>query len=131
MKINRTIFCILLIAVSGCLVEGAVNPVKAWNILYSGDCVYAALVPKPDEIFLHKYKVILDDYQDFYKRTTQEHPSWDFSSMQFCEDKTGRHAIKVSIETGPRDYTDFFLMYNKSDMRTKIIKGSTERAFHI
>jgi hypothetical protein len=125
MKITWIIFNILLLTVCGGLVGCVVNPVKNWT------CVYDSFAPGHDETVLKKYKVILDDYQDFNKKTAQEHPSWYFSSMQIYEDQSGRHAIKVIMETGPRDYTDFFLMYDKSDMRTKIIKGSTERAFHI
>lgn len=85
----------------------------------------------PDEHVYQKYTAVIDDYRDFIKKTKVEHPSWWISNISIYEDKTGLHAVALSIETDLREYTNFYLMYDKSDVRKRVTKGSSWHQFHI
>ncbi len=85
----------------------------------------------PDAQTYKKYQGVIDDYRAFVKKNQTEYPIWLPDLVSIYEDKSGRHAVQITVETGPRRYTDFYLMYVKSDKRTKVIKGATAIQFHM
>ena len=64
---------------------------------------------------------IVDDYKAFIAER-----EWNHSILMgpyFYEDGTGRHAVKIEAETGSRNNAEYFIMYDGSNVRTKMIKG--------
>lgn len=107
----------------------APNPVKGWKSWY------ANLQPPnehhPNEPYYQIDKAIIDDYQNFIEKLKGKNPALYISEIYFYEGGDGKHAVKLVIETGPRKYVEYFLMYDKSNARTSVIKGQTWRQFHI
>jgi len=85
----------------------------------------------PDAHTYQKYKVLIDDYRDFINKAEPKHEVWYVGNISIYENPTGRHAAGVTVETGPRRYTDYYLMYDQSDKRTKVIKGGSWTQFHM
>src|SRR5206468_10793470 len=79
------------------------NPVKGWTTC-------------------QKPAVIAEDYQAFIDERLRNHSMWWVKETYFYEDGTGRHAAKIVAETGSRKYTEYFLIYDKSNVRMKVIK---------
>jgi len=122
--------------VAGCAEPNPVKGWKSWNAQlnppnlqnyhnYPNTWYYP-----PDQIY-HIDKAVIDDYQDFIEKLKQKNPTLYVSEIYFYEGGTGQHAVKLIIETGPREYVDYFLMYDKSNVRTKVIEGRKWHQFHI
>jgi hypothetical protein len=131
MKIILTIFVVLLLSACVWLVGCAsVDPVKGWN-------GHNANLDPPNLTNYFSGKIyyvdeaILDDYPKFIEQLKKKYPHLYVSEVDFYEDGTGQHAIKLTIETEMRDYREYYLMYDKSNVRTKVIKGSTSHQFHM
>jgi hypothetical protein len=112
--------------VAGCTTS---DPVRGWK------CWYANLQPpnqhSPGEPYYHIDQAIIDDYQDFVERQKLKNPTLYVAEVYFYEDGAGQHAVKLVVETGLRKYVEYFLMYDKANLRTKVIKGKTWHQFHI
>jgi hypothetical protein len=63
-------------------------------------------------------KAIKDDYQNYL--TKNECAPIDTPS--YYEDGTGRHAVKIPVETRDRDLVTYIFIYDKMDQRTKVLK---------
>jgi hypothetical protein len=129
MKTTRFALCILLAGiflVAGCATPNPVKGWKSWN---------ANLQPPnehhPNEPYYQIDKAIIDDYQAYIKKIQPKNQDLYIDEVDFYEDGTGQHAVRFVIETGLREYAEYYLMYNKSNVRTKVIKGGTWHQFHI
>jgi hypothetical protein len=76
-------------------------------------------------------KAILDDYPKFIEQLKKKYPYLDVSEVDFYENGTGQHAVKLLIEAEPRRYVEYYLIYDKSNVRTKAIKESSWLQFHM
>jgi hypothetical protein len=76
-------------------------------------------------------KAITDDYQGFIENLKPKNSNLYVTETDFYEDGTGQHAVKLTMETNPRVYVEYILIYDKSNVRTKVIKGNTLHQFHI
>ncbi len=113
-----------------CIISCATNPVKNWQCVWtSGEDM--ADFKSPDAQVYQKYSAVIDDYRDFLVKTKSEHPSWWISTVSIYEDKAGLHAVSLIIGTDVNKYREFYIMYDKSDMRTKVVNGSSWHQFHL
>ena len=107
---------------------GSLEAVKGWK------CWYANLQP-PNQPTNHPNYVIeqtiLDDYPKFVENLKHKYPSPYVSEVYFYGDGDGQHAVRLVIETDLRDYREYYLMYDKSNARVKVIKGSHWHQFHM
>src|SRR6516164_5998088 len=116
MKISRTIICALpLVLIFGCTTP---DPVKGWK------SYYANLQPPnehhPGEPYYQIDHAVIDDYQGFVEKLKKKYPTLDVAEVYFYEDGTGQHAVRLLIETGLREYVEYYLMYDKSNVRTRV-----------
>ena len=116
--------CLIAVWFVGC----ATNPVKGWTMVWSGNLPQLN-EPELNHSTYKPNKVVVDDCNEFLKQSG--YPGWLVESVSIYEDKTGRHGVAINIETGPRRYTIFYLMYDKADKKTKVIKGATTTQFHM
>jgi hypothetical protein len=121
------LFLLASIWLSGC---AAPNPVKGWK------AHYANLDP-PNRTNYYRaaqnYQIdqsIIDDHKHFVETLKKRYAIQWVAEIYYYEDGTGQHAVKLTIKTGPRDYNDFYLMYDKANARTKVIKGKSWQQFH-
>lgn len=77
------------------------------------------------------YKTVIEDYQSYVKNAKLRHPSWLVSTVEIYENGIGQHAVKLTIETDLREYRDFYLLYDKSNLRTKVVGGNNWHQFHM
>jgi ankyrin repeat protein len=70
-------------------------------------------------------KAILDDYQAYAHTVWPRDHDFFFSEVNFYEDGTGRHAVRIVLEPGLRYYKEYYLLYDTNNVRTKVIKGRT------
>jgi uncharacterized protein YceK len=68
-------------------------------------------------------QAIKDDYENFIKGKNFRYGPEYGGSIDFFEDGTGKHAVKIvrAIDDG-RDSVTYILIYDKSDVRIKVIK---------
>ncbi len=132
MNIIRVPFCILAAAlsVSGCAPRIGLNPLEGWKEL--GSTAWQGLTA-PGERSPALSKSITDDYRDFIAklpirkgRFVDRSESYFIDQLSFYQDETGQHAVRVRI---PMDgtYWNYALFYNRSDVRTKVIKYASGR----
>jgi len=132
MKIYRATFWILPFAacvwIVGC---AAPNPVKGWTShnanldepnLQKGQSFHAPY---------HIDQAIIDDYQVYARKVWPKDRDFFISEVDFYEDGTGRHAVRIELEPGLREYKEYYLMYDTNNVRTKVIKGKTWHQFHM
>jgi hypothetical protein len=62
-------------------------------------------------------KAIVDDYKNYIKKQKGNL----IENINFFEDGTGQHAVKIQIDLD-RTYWEHILIYNKDNVRTKVIK---------
>jgi len=60
---------------------------------------------------------IVEDYEDFTRKLNLKSPP----STQIFDDKSGRHAVQIAIDTGS-NYIIYTLIYDKFNVRTKTVK---------
>ena len=131
MRIGHIVFYILTVQACICIVGCATpDPTRGWSghnanldppnqtNLYSGSIYYID-------------KAILDDYPKYIEQLETKYPHLYLSEVDFYEDGAGQHAVKLTVETGLRDYKEFYIMYDKSNLRTKIIEGTSWHQFHM
>jgi hypothetical protein len=53
------------------------------------------------------------------------------STVIIYEDGTGRHAVRLQLEPGLREYKEYYLMYDTNNVRVEVIKGKSWHQFHI
>lgn len=126
------------LGIAGCKTSPP-NPVKGWTMwnprlafpdLQNYHTYPEALYYSPDK--LHRVdKLIFDDFQKYIQDMKLKNPALWVSDIYFFEDDTGRHAVKLVMEVGPRIYVEYLLMYNNANVRTNVIKGQKWRQFHI
>jgi hypothetical protein len=112
------------------VVSCAMNPVKNWKCEFSSGEGMAEYVT-PNKDIRQKYKTIIDDYQKYVKDKQAIHPTWNLITVEIYEGNMGQHAVKIVFRVEAYTDKNFFLMYDKSDVRTKVIKAGTETHFHI
>jgi hypothetical protein len=113
MKKVQFAFRILLLAFiweTGCATKPIPDPIAGWKggtTAYEGS-PYA--------------KAITDDYLDYVQKLPPEEKKYvkDYK-VRFFEDRTGQHAVKISI---PLDgiWWEHVLIYDKDNKRTKVIR---------
>jgi hypothetical protein len=111
------------------MVGCATNPVEGWALLFSSPNHMGAVIP--GEPLHHQYKAMIDDYQAYLENAKLKHPDWSVHEVRIYEHSSGQHAVKLIFHSGYQEYKDFYLMYDKSDVRTRVIKGKTRVLFHI
>lgn len=140
MKLARTIFrvCSFVVCVwiAGCTVP---DPVKGWK------SHYANLDP-PNRTNYHNYpntwyyspdqiyqidQSIINDHKNFVETLKKKYPTLWVAEVYYYEDGTGQHTVKLVIEIGPEEFAEYYLMYDKTNVRTKVIRGSRWHHFHI
>lgn len=117
----------------------SVDPLKGWNSWTSWDeephpAIYGGpqhILVNPAQPVKHSPldKTVTDDYQSFIQKLKFQHgpESEDFGvyggSIVFFEDRTGQHAVKIVIPCNNLDDSvTYILIYDKSDIRRKVIK---------
>jgi hypothetical protein len=78
----------------------------------------------------HDQKII-DDYEAYAHKNWPKDHDFFFSEVDFYEDGTGKHAVRIELEPGSRYYVEYYLIYDAKNVRTKVIKGKTWHEFHI
>ena len=106
----------------------AVDPLKGWNSWCEYDeeshpAIYGyhgTILVQRAQPAKHSPldKTMKDDYQNYLKK----HGGIPIEIPSFYEDGTGQHAVKVQIETMDRDSIVYIFMYDKSNMRAKVLK---------
>jgi len=139
-KITPALFLILPAAVCLWLVGcSSPNPVKGWKSHYANldqpNLTNYHNYPntwyyRPDQIY-HIDQAIIDDYKAYAHKVWPKDRDFFISELYFYEDGTGRHAVKIVLETGSRKFKEYYLMYDTNNVRTKVIKGKTWHQFHI
>jgi hypothetical protein len=76
-------------------------------------------------------KAITDDYKAYALKVFPKDRDFFFSEINFYEDGTGRHAVRIELEPGLREYVEYYLFYDKNNVRTKVMKGKSWHQFHI
>jgi hypothetical protein len=141
MKLFTAIIVILELATAIFMVGCATpNPVRDWKPVTAIPDVpsrrnqkppgYNTSIYLPGELY-HIDRAILEDYPKFIEQLKGKYRVVYFNQVHFYEDGTGQHAVKLSIQTDSRQYTEFYLVYDKTNARTKVIKGRTWHQFHI
>jgi uncharacterized protein YceK len=98
------------------------NPVKNWKSA-SLD-LDRAEVHRTDGA--HKVdRAIVEDCQKFIKEKDAY-----ASEAYFYEDGTGQHAVKLVLEIDYAKWRYYFLLYDKSNVRTKVVKGPKWHTLH-
>jgi hypothetical protein len=121
-RIFHFLFLLALIWLSGC---AAPNPVKGWRAHYAN-------VDPPNRTNYRNYQIdrsIIDDYKNFVATLKKRYAMVWVAEIYYYEDGTGQHAVKLAIKTGPRRYNEFYLMYDRANARTKVIKGKSWEQF--
>jgi hypothetical protein len=136
-RFSSTLFLGASIFMAGC---AAPNPVREWKPVAELPDVpsqrnkrppgYNTSTYLPGQLY-HVDQAILDDYPNFIEELKRKYPIVYLDYVHFYEDGTGQHAVKISVLTGSRQYTEFYLMYDKANVRSKVIKGRTWVQFHI
>lgn len=132
----RVFSLLTLIWITGC---AAPDPVKGWK-------AHSANFDPPNRTNYHNYpnswyyrpdqiyqidQSIIEDHRNFVEELKEKYPHVWVVEIYYYEDGTGQHAVKLRIETEMRDYKEFYLMYDKANVRTKVIKGRIWHQFHI
>jgi len=76
-------------------------------------------------------KAIIDDYQAYAHSVWPKDHDFFFSEVNFYEDANGRHAVRIELEPGLREYKEYYLIYDTNNVRSKVIKGKTWHQFHM
>src|SRR5262245_8763836 len=129
MNLSMRISFVLFLGISLWIVGCATNPAEGWTLLFSSDKHMGSIIP--GEPLHQQYKAMIDDYQAYIKDAKLKHPGWWLLTVKIYEDESGRHAVKLTVNTDMREDTDFYLMYDTSNVRTKVIRGETRHHFHI
>src|ERR1700693_2030326 len=65
-------------------------------------------------------KAVTDDYKDYIQKLSPDERT-HIAGIEFFEDGTGQHAVKITIGLGRTDW-EHILIYDKGDKRIKTIK---------
>jgi len=76
-------------------------------------------------------QAIIDDYQAYAHKIWPKGHDFFFSEVDFYEDGTGKHAVRIELEPDLREYVEYYLIYDSNNVRTKVIKGKRWHQFHI
>jgi hypothetical protein len=76
-------------------------------------------------------KAIKDDYLEYAHKIWPKDRDFFISEVDYYEDGTGRHAVKIILEPALRKYKEYYLMYGTNNMRIKVIKGKSWHQFHM
>jgi hypothetical protein len=115
MKIRQAIICILpLVAcvwIAGCATP---DPVKSWN----------SWSPIDEETQRHAAldKAIKADYLAYAHKVWPKGRDFFIFEVEYYEDGTGRHAVRIVLEPGLHKYKEYYLMYDTNNVRTKVIR---------
>src|SRR5260221_8037489 len=104
------------------------DPLKGWNSWTSYDeeshpasyGYHGTILVQKAQPSTHSAldKVIKDDYQNYLKK----HECIPTDISLFYEDGTGQHAVKVRIEDINSDHFYYVFIYDKSNVRVKLMK---------
>ena len=81
--------------------------------------------------YYHIDQAIIDDYQAYAHSVWPKGEDFFISEVDFYEDGTGKHAVRIELEPGPSGYIDYYLMYDTNNVRTEVIEGKTWYPFHM
>ena len=129
MKTQRVLWNAAMVAV--CIWAGgctAADPVKDWKFccMTEPGTLDGSL---PEDC--HISKTIVDDYVAYARGVWPKDRDFFVASVSIYEDGTGRHAARLELETGLREFQEYFLMYDTNNVRVKVIKGKSRHQFHI
>jgi uncharacterized protein YceK len=95
--------------------------VKGWT------CYNANLQPPnrhdPGEPYYQIDKAIIDDYTAYAHSVWPKGHDFFISEVDYYEDGTGQHAVRIELETGLRRYREYYLFYDKNNVRTKVMRS--------
>jgi hypothetical protein len=79
----------------------------------------------PGSIY-HIDQKIIDDYKAYIQQVKPTESDLYVDEVDFYEDGTGQHAVRIVINTNTyHKFAVYYLMYDKDNVRTKIIKAGT------
>ncbi|HEY4952942.1 MAG TPA: hypothetical protein VII71_06110 [Verrucomicrobiae bacterium] len=91
-------------------------------------CSCSASKPTPDPLAgWHKsYKeepnqIITNDYQDYIQKLSSEERKYP-GPIEYFEDDTGQHAVRIETDIGGKDCWYHILFYDKDNKRIKVVK---------
>jgi len=100
--------CVMILSGCSCSTpKPTPDPLTGWKILFSSD------YDKFD-------KTIVDDYKDYIQKLPPDEKK-HVGPIQFFEDESGRHAVKMEIALNGTDWAHV-LIYGKDNKRLKVIK---------
>jgi hypothetical protein len=120
-------------------------------IIWAGGCAAQQPMPTPDAIkgwkchdartdppnyhsgffpYYHVDQAIIDDYQA-YARKVLKFPDFLITDVDFYEDGTGKHAVRIEADQVTNGRIDCYLIYDTNNVRIKVIKGTIWYPFHI
>ena len=74
---------------------------------------------------------IVRDYEAYAHQVWPKDHSFFISQVNFYENGSGKHAVRIELEPGSRTYVEYYLIYDTRNVRIKAIKGKTWHQFHI
>ena len=112
------------------------DAIKGWKRYYVA-LPYVYVTRPPDyhdhsELFpdYHVDQTVIDDYQAFAHQVWPEGQSFFITEVDFYEDGNGKHAVRIELEPGPSGHIEYYLLYDRNNVRIQVIKGKTWYPFH-
>jgi ankyrin repeat protein len=70
-------------------------------------------------------RAILDDYQAYAQAIWPKGQTFFIYDVEFFEDGSGRHAVRIELEPQYHEFKEYYLIYDRNNMRVKVIRGKT------
>jgi hypothetical protein len=112
MKITRFLFLLtVFVLMAGCATSTHTDPLAGWHFSSLNN--------------LHSNQAITDDYQA-YIQTLHLKKRGFVGAVDFFEDGTGQHAVKIEIGLNGT-WSEHVIIYDKDNKRTKVTKYADGR----
>ncbi len=103
--------------------------VKGWtrHVAYEGIASVDPPNLKKGESLHTSYNIdesVIVDYTAYARSVWPKGQDFFISEVDFYEDGTGQHAVRIELEVGLDEYVDYYLFYDKSNQRTKVMRGN-------
>ena len=112
-----------------CALNSPADLVKGWtrHVAYEGIASVDPPNLKKGESLHTSYNIdesVIVDYTAYARSVWPKGQGFFISEVDFYEDGTGQHAVRIELEVGLDEYVDYYLFYDKSNQRTKVMRGN-------
>ncbi len=101
------------------------NPVAGWTChdanLDPPNQLMSASYEPPGWIY-HVDQTIIDDSQAYMQKLKAKDQDLNVDEVDYYEDGTGRHAVRFTLESDLQEYAEYYLIYDRNNVRTKVVK---------